>query len=64
MKDSDGAEALEVGGDPTPLPHQVTIGGMMIIMKKTKKNTNKDNDKDNDKDKDRRSYVLAPTGQD
>ena len=23
-KDSDGAEALEVGGDSTPLPHQVT----------------------------------------
>ena len=23
MKDSDGAEALEVGGDATPLPHQV-----------------------------------------
>ena len=23
MKDSDGAEALAVGGDATPLPHQV-----------------------------------------
>jgi len=26
MKDSDGAEALEVGGDATPLPHQVEEG--------------------------------------
>ena len=25
MKDSDGAEALEVGGDVTPLPHQVKL---------------------------------------
>ena len=39
MKDSDGAEALEVGGDATPLPHQVTIEGMMVIMRKTMKKT-------------------------
>jgi hypothetical protein len=26
MKDSEGAEALDVGGDATPLPHQVEEG--------------------------------------